>query len=224
MQLRDLTRNQRTILDVVKNSDHGELTRNEIREELKQQQILIHNGTLSSSINRLEAFGFLERPNGYGTPLVISYKGLSLYQDQPPKKAASPLPASAPTPKPDSLSEPTPEPKPAPLPEPTPEPDPPSLPEPTPEPTPVKQLDIATLKQELFKAMEPVKRLDMAISKQELLKAMEIEIALGQVRLRLQQPTLTAQATRVYRELLQALPGPVVEALAPISAMVDAYQ
>lgn len=55
----------------------------------------------------------------------------------------------------------------------------------------------------------------------ELLQAMEIEVSLDQVRTLLRAPKIPAQSSRVYREIVTALPKPLVDALAPITAWVD---
>jgi hypothetical protein len=57
----------------------------------------------------------------------------------------------------------------------------------------------------------------------EIMEAMEIELALEQVRGRLRIPAIPARSARVYREILSALPPVLVEALAPITAVVDSH-
>ena len=57
----------------------------------------------------------------------------------------------------------------------------------------------------------------------EIMQAMEIELALEQVRGRLRIPAIPARSVRVYREILSALPPVLVEALAPITAVVDSH-
>lgn len=56
----------------------------------------------------------------------------------------------------------------------------------------------------------------------EIMAAMEIDLALEQVRGRLTAPLIPARAARVYREILAALPPVLAEALAPITALVEA--
>ena len=55
------------------------------------------------------------------------------------------------------------------------------------------------------------------------LEAAELDWALADYRARLAQPSIPARAARVYRELLAPLPNVLVEALAPITALVDAH-
>ena len=93
---------------------------------------------------------------------------------------------------------PTPEPQPEPTPEPTPEP------EPQPDPDP----DPAQLRRDRLAA--------------EIMTAMELENALAQVRARLLAKGIPAQAARVYRQIVDALPQPLIDALLPITALVDA--
>ena len=57
----------------------------------------------------------------------------------------------------------------------------------------------------------------------DLLAAMEIEMALEHVRTKLRAPAIPARAQRVYRELLGVLPPALVEALAPVTALVEAH-
>jgi hypothetical protein len=55
------------------------------------------------------------------------------------------------------------------------------------------------------------------------MQAMEIELALEQVRGRLRILVIPARSVRVYREIISALPPVLVEALAPITAVVDSH-
>ena len=57
----------------------------------------------------------------------------------------------------------------------------------------------------------------------EIMQAMEIELALEQVRGRLRILVIPARSVRVYREIISALPPVLVEALAPITAVVDSH-
>lgn len=57
----------------------------------------------------------------------------------------------------------------------------------------------------------------------DLLAAMEIEVALDQVRTKLRSAAIPSRAQRVYHEVLSALPPVLIEALAPVTALVDAH-
>jgi hypothetical protein len=57
----------------------------------------------------------------------------------------------------------------------------------------------------------------------EIMESMEIELALEEVRGLLRIPAIPARSARVYREILSALPPVLVEALAPITVMVDGH-
>lgn len=53
--------------------------------------------------------------------------------------------------------------------------------------------------------------------------AMEVEASLDYIRTKLQAPAIPASAQRVYRELLAVLPTPLIEALAPITALITSH-
>ena len=57
----------------------------------------------------------------------------------------------------------------------------------------------------------------------DLLAAMEIEVALDQVRTKLRSVAIPSRALRVYHEVLGALPPVLVDALAPVTALVNAH-
>ncbi len=57
----------------------------------------------------------------------------------------------------------------------------------------------------------------------DLLAAMEVEIALDHMRTKLRSAAIPARAQRVYRELLGVLPPALVEALTPVTALVEAH-
>ena len=57
----------------------------------------------------------------------------------------------------------------------------------------------------------------------DLLNAMEIEVALDRVRAALGAGVLPARSTRVYRKILQALPPVLVDALTPITDLIESH-
>lgn len=57
----------------------------------------------------------------------------------------------------------------------------------------------------------------------DLLAAMEIEVALDHVRSKLRSTSIPARAQRVYREVLAVLPPALVEALAPVTGLVEMH-
>lgn len=105
MRFNDLTLPQQIILSILFHAPNG-LKRLEIKEKLNGKAI--PDGTISSTLNRLEAYGLTEKPE-FGSPWKISAQGRQLF--------------------PDSLSAPktVPEPEPEPEPEPAPEPEPKSF-------------------------------------------------------------------------------------------------
>lgn len=94
-------------------------------------------------------------------------------------------------------------------------------PEPDTEPVPFPDLcgpEFATPEPE----PAPIPALLDADKSAAIMAAMEIELALEQVRGKLRAPMIPARAARVYRELLEALPQVLVDALNPITTVVDA--
>jgi len=87
-----------------------------------------------------------------------------------------------------------------------------SKPKPEPEPKPKPEME-----------PKPVSGPYAPAKSAEIMQVMEIELALEQVRGRLRIPAIPARSARVYREILSALPPVLVEALAPITAVVDSH-
>ena len=67
--------------------------------------------------------------------------------------------------------------------------------------------------------LEPVPTDDVA---EQLLNAMEVEVALDRLRHQLRLQLIPAQTARVYREVVAALPPVLAQALAPITAWLEA--
>jgi hypothetical protein len=150
---------------------------------------------VSPALNRLEGMGFIDHPAGPGAGWTMSDAGYALFGLRAPVAVES-APDQEPESNPECESE-------------TPFPDScgpeyAKIPEPEPEPEPVSG------------PYAPAKSA-------EIMRAMEIELALEQVRGRLRIPAIPASSVRVYREIISALPKVLVEALAPITAMVDAH-
>jgi len=200
MKLDDLSQNQHNVLYMLYCAPPRGLTRLQLKEALELRGFNMPSGTVSSAVSRLEAYGLIDRPEGYGSPMRITSDGSRLFDDKKTVKVALGI-----------ILEPVDPLEPAP----TPELEPESVAEPVTEPEPVTESLQASMP-------EPESALDLLELDQELIEAFEVEAALHQTRIRLQQPVIPATASRVYRELLEALPPPLVRALAPISAMIQA--
>jgi len=200
MKLDDLSQNQHNVLYMLYCAPPRGLTRLQLKEALELRGFNMPSGTVSSAVSRLEAYGLIDRPEGYGSPMRITSDGSRLFDDKKTVKVSLGI-SLEPV---DPLE-----------PAPTPELEPESVAEPVTEPEPVTESLQASMP-------EPESALDLLELDQELIEAFEVEAALHQTRIRLQQPVIPATASRVYRELLEALPPPLVRALAPISAMIQA--
>lgn len=212
MKLDDLSQNQHNVLYMLYCAPPRGLTRLQLKEALELRGFNMPSGTVSSAVSRLEAYGLIDRPEGYGSPMRITSEGSRLFDDKKTVKVALGIILEPVDPlEPETGSEAVTAPEPAP----TPEPEPESVAEPVTEPEPVTESLQASMP-------EPESALDLLELDQELIEAFEVEAALHQTRIRLQQPVIPATASRVYRELLEALPPPLVRALAPISAMIQA--
>lgn len=190
MKLDDLSQNQHNVLYMLYCAPPRGLTRLQLKEALELRGFNMPSGTISSAVSRLEAYGMIDRPEGYGSPMRITSEGSRLFDDKKTVKVALGISLEPVDPlEPETGSEAV------------------TAPEPESVTEPDTELDT-----------------DLNMSKQdeELMDAFEIEVALHQARLRLRQPVIHATASRVYRELLDALPPPLVRALEPISAMIQA--
>jgi DNA-binding transcriptional ArsR family regulator len=58
----------------------------------------------------------------------------------------------------------------------------------------------------------------------EIITAMKLELDMERVIVRLKAPIIPARASRIYHNLVAALPESIIEALAPITDIVKAYE
>jgi len=157
----------------------------------------LNPGSISSALNRLEALGFIDAPERMGEKWAINQTGLNLFAaDDPDCSEQEGNPAEIETPD-------------GPCQEPT------SAHDET-----IQELDeLATRMTEIER--EIIDEIDQISP--EIMNSMEIEIALDRVRTRLKAPTVPARASRVYREIVAALPAELTVVLSPITALVDAH-
>ena len=148
---------------------------------------------------RLESMGLMQSPTEFRGPWKITAKGLALVTMKPD-----------PEPDPESQQEPEPEPEPQqePQQEPEPQPQPQPEPEPQPEPQPQPQPEPQTMRITNQQAAE-------------IMAAMEFQTALDHVRARLSVHQIPARAAYTYWQILEVLPKPLVDALMPITQLVD---
>lgn len=194
MKLSDLTDGQRKVLRALYDAGSAGLTHSQIAAATERLYPPLNRSSIGGWLNRLDAYGLVIPPERIGGAWRIHYNGASRF-DADPKEAPPKIPL-------EGVDPPCPEPEPQDEPEPIPEPDytPDDLPE-------FEDIDIAP-----------------AHLSQEVIGALEVEIALHHVRAKLAMPPVPACSTRVYRQILECLPEPLVEALRPITELVEGLQ
>ena len=149
---------------------------------------------ISAMLNRLEAMGLVEKPETHGSGWTISPSGRALFSDKlPAEYPAQPMIKEPPT---QTLE------------------------------TPDVKIDsnhndvaVVTESAEPLVIETPLNNSPSIAN--EILTAMEIEIALEQLRARMNTQKIPAQSARVYREITMALPAVLQTALAPITQWVE---
>lgn len=217
MKLSDLTDGQRKVLRALYDAGSAGLTHSQIVAATERLYPPLNRSSIGGWLNRLDAYGMVIPPERIGGAWRIHYNGASRF-DADPKEAPPKIPL-------EGVDPPCPEPEPQDEPEPAtteessavdpePEPDEEDDPEPIPEPdyTPddlpeFEDIDIAPTH-----------------LSQEVIGALEVEIALHHVRAKLSMPPVPACSTRVYRQILECLPEPLIEALRPITELVEGLQ
>lgn len=186
MNIQDLTDNSRRILTALSQTPAA----------CRQIADLCQLGVMkvSRDLNRLEGFGFVEKPSEFGGQWRISEAGRRLFGDPVPMIAATapagPVPQSQ---------------------EPEPEPEPESIQvqeEPPPVIEPVTTGDIAQ---------------SMAVDDffEWIAEEQELNVALDEIIARIGSPRIPASALRTYRRLLDHLPPPVQKSLSPITRFLE---
>lgn len=103
--------------------------------------------------------------------------------------------------------------QPIPKPQTEPEPEPQTEPQPTPEPEPEFASELQYEPDSEPSEPDPIAR--------ELLDAMELELALDDVKWRLQAARIPARTARVYREIVAALPHVLQKTLEPLTELIE---
>jgi hypothetical protein len=99
MKFEELTPTLRAVLEALTEAVENGLRRSELVEILcVQGPYKMPVGTISSSLNRLEAFGLIERPTAAGGPWLVTAEGMALLAGAPEPE---PEPDPAPDPEPE---------------------------------------------------------------------------------------------------------------------------
>ena len=176
---------------------------------------------------RLESMGLMQSPTEFRGPWKITAKGLALVTMKPdpePDPESQQEPEPEPEPQQEPQQEPEPQPQPQPEPEPQPEPQPEPEPEPEPQPEPQPQPQPEPEPQPEPQPQPQPEPQTMRITNQqaaEIMAAMEFQTALDHVRARLSVHQIPARAAYTYWQILEVLPKPLVDALMPITQLVD---
>lgn len=219
MKLSELTDGQRKVLRALYDAGSAGLTHSQIAAATQRHYPQLNRSSIGGWLNRLDAYGLVVPPEKIGGAWRIHYNGASRF-DADPKEAPPENPL-------EGVDPPCPEPEPQAEPEPAvvkesltvdPEPEPESDEEDDPEPIPEPDYTPDDLPE--------FEDLDIAPAhlSQEVIGALEVEIALHHVRAKLAMPLVPARSTRVYRQILECLPEPLIEALRPISELVEGLQ
>lgn len=156
---------------------------------------------VSRDLNRLEGFGFVDKPGEHGGDWRISKAGRRLFGELVPMIVAT------------GQAEPVPDPQ-----EPDPDPDPVHG-----EPEPIVATESAPDPQpSCVQLLEPPQDFVIKPISEILLENQELNAAMDEVVARLGQYRISSTALRTYRRLIDALPPPVQRALSPITQLVEA--
>ncbi len=193
MNIQDLTDNSRRILTALSQTPAA------CREIADLCQLGVMK--VSRDLNRLEGFGFVEKPSEFGGQWRISEAGRRLFGDPVPMIAATapagPVPQSQ---------------------EPDPDPDPVHG-----EPEPIVATESAPDPQpSCVQLLEPPQDFVIKPISEILLENQELNAAMDEVVARLGQYRISSTALRTYRRLIDALPPSVQRALSPITKLVEA--
>lgn len=192
MNLQDLTDNSRRILTALFQTPAA---RRQIADLCQLDVVKV-----SRDLNRLEGFGFVEKPSEFGGDWQISELGRRLFGGPVPKITATGLIEIAQQPQ-DSDPE-------------------------SDEPEPESDLELVREEPPMImetvttgypQQVDPPKILGLSLIAEE----QELNIALDEAITRLRTPRIPASTLRTYRRLLDALPQPVQKALQPITTLVE---
>lgn len=171
---------------------------------------------VSRDLNRLEGFGFVDKPEEHGGDWRISEAGRRLFGETVPMIVATGRAEPVPQPEPPGpQSDPVAD---------TPPPD--TVPEPFVETKTItyefSPLHTQTITDSQSESPQPFSPESMPVVSQVLLENQELNAAMDEVVARLGQGRISATALRTYRRLIDALPPPVQKALSPITQLVEA--
>lgn len=200
MQLNDLGERSRSVLEAL--YAHGPNIRRALAAQTGSSPVQV-----SHALNRLENMGFVALPEKIGSPWTITPRGRELFGEKiDPHTAAESHDSPA-----HDVEEPH------------------SAPDEDDEPLgyqgnpPDSCLMTDDAVATPVTPVTPVtQRNPQSATTLDLMGAMEIELALDRVRTKLRSRAIPARSQRVYRELIDTLPLVLVDALAPITAWVDA--